>query len=499
MASRKPLVRDSGGVRQMAAGDAIKLLGPLNQVASGSLTSASGIADLSTVNADTVKLQQSGASISQLGNMPVGTRRRLFISNAVTLAYSSTYIRTPGNADLVLNPGAYVDVEVLSNAGQWYVMGGMTATGTALVGSDSTKLPLAGGKMTGALNFASPVTLADSATPAIGAAASNNIVLNGTTTITGFDTIAAGATRLVKFAAARTLQYQATSFILPGAANITTAAGDMALFRSLGSGYWECVFYQRADGTPLVSAAQRSGRNLLINPLFNVNQRAYTSGAATTAANQYTYDRWKVPTSGQSVSLSGVIATVPAGGLTQIIEGTNLEPGTNTYCVSWTGTATCQVNGTTVANGGTFSAAYGGSVTVTFASGTLSLPKVEVGASATPFYNRSYDEELTAARRYARAVAVRNVTGQLYSATAARFDYIMDTPMRSAPAVSTTMTTSGSFSGDAIGSGQALFTTMSSPQTTVTSVNFDYTGATGSYTANQRIVALDSYFLDAEL
>jgi hypothetical protein len=98
--------------------------------------------------------------------------------------------------------------------------------------------------LAGAVNGAAPVSIASASTVNIGAAASNNITITGTTTITAFDSIAAGAERTVVFAAALTLTHSGTSLILPGAANITTVAGDTATFLSLGSGNWRCTSYQ---------------------------------------------------------------------------------------------------------------------------------------------------------------------------------------------------------------------------------------------------------------
>ena len=92
------------------------------------------------------------------------------------------------------------------------------------------------------------VTIASATTTDIGASASENISVTGTTTITGLGTVAAGAIRTVTFAAALTLTYNATSLILPGSASITTAAGDVATFISLGSGNWRCVNYVKASG-----------------------------------------------------------------------------------------------------------------------------------------------------------------------------------------------------------------------------------------------------------
>lgn len=95
------------------------------------------------------------------------------------------------------------------------------------------------------LNMAAEIDVA-SATPNIGAALSNNIRITGTTTITAFDTVAAGIRRNVRFEGALTLTYNGTSLILPGGMNITTVANDRAEFLSLGSGNWICTSYEYA-------------------------------------------------------------------------------------------------------------------------------------------------------------------------------------------------------------------------------------------------------------
>ncbi len=95
--------------------------------------------------------------------------------------------------------------------------------------------------------------VASASTTNIGAAGSSNVRITGTTTITAFDTVASGTTVNIRFAAALTLTYNATSLILPSAANITTAANDTATAVSLGSGNWIVIDYMRANGTPLVT------------------------------------------------------------------------------------------------------------------------------------------------------------------------------------------------------------------------------------------------------
>lgn len=124
-----------------------------------------------------------------------------------------------------------------------------------------------------AINQAKGADIADSATPAIGAAAGNTVVLNGTTTITAFDTVQAGTQRTVIFAGARTLTHNATSLILPTGANITTAANDTADFVSLGSGNWRLTNYEKANGTPLVS--------------INANVQSFDSSGTWTKPNGY--------------------------------------------------------------------------------------------------------------------------------------------------------------------------------------------------------------------
>ena len=77
--------------------------------------------------------------------------------------------------------------------------------------------------------------------------------ITGTTGIaaSNFGTVDAGIERTIVFDGALLLTHNGTSFILPGAANITTAAGDVAVFRSEGSGNWRCVSYEKASGAPV--------------------------------------------------------------------------------------------------------------------------------------------------------------------------------------------------------------------------------------------------------
>lgn len=165
-------------------------------------------------------------------------------------------------------------------------------------------------------------------------------------------------------------------------------------------------------GTDQVRVANLNGghlsgfRNLLINGNPLINQRGYVSGTATSGANEYTLDRWRVVTSGQSItwttSQNVRTVTAPAGGVEQVIEGSNILSGT--YTLNWTGTATATVNGTAVSKGGTVTLTGGTNATVRFSGGTFALAQLEVGSVATPFERRSWPQELLLCQRYYCAV-----------------------------------------------------------------------------------------------
>lgn len=86
---------------------------------------------------------------------------------------------------------------------------------------------------------------------ALSLGAGNWFDVTGTTAITSIDTLGVGTLVLLQFDDALTLTHHATDLILPGGANITTAAGDIALFYEYATGDWRCISYQRASGMPV--------------------------------------------------------------------------------------------------------------------------------------------------------------------------------------------------------------------------------------------------------
>ena len=76
--------------------------------------------------------------------------------------------------------------------------------------------------------------------------------VTGTTAITSIGTQGIGSHVTLHFDGALTFTHHATDLILPGAANITTATGDIATLYEYASGDWRCVNYTKASGESVI-------------------------------------------------------------------------------------------------------------------------------------------------------------------------------------------------------------------------------------------------------
>lgn len=99
--------------------------------------------------------------------------------------------------------------------------------------------------------------IASAATVVLDNATGDIVDVTGTTGITAI-TLADGREVKVRFTGILTLTHGA-SLVLPTAANISTAAGDFAIFRGYASGVVRCVSYQRASGAALAGAGGLGG------------------------------------------------------------------------------------------------------------------------------------------------------------------------------------------------------------------------------------------------
>lgn len=204
-------------------------------------------------------------------------------------------------------------------------------------------------------------------------------------------------------------------YIAASADAAQTAIGGTAIGKSIFVAA-DAATVRLAAGVP--NSGPLSGlRNLIINGNFAINQRAYVSGTATSGANQYTLDRWRVVTSGQNATFTasgnGNLVTAPAGGLEQVIEGLSIAGGT--YVINWTGTATCTVGGVARAKGDTFTLTANTDSTIRFTSGTVGEVQVEPGSVVTGFESRPVGVELHLCCRYfwrrSGSVAVQGYAG----------------------------------------------------------------------------------------
>jgi hypothetical protein len=215
--------------------------------------------------------------------------------------------------------------------------------------------------------------------------------------------------------------------------------------RNAANSAWLTIGTLGATNLGLVPAASSGMRNLLINPGFTINQRGYVSGTAV-AATGYTFDRWAIGAVGQSFtwtdSLGVRTVTVPTGAvymMQQIIEPLSFV-GTQTYTLSWAGTASGYVwqastGYVSVANGGSVSLAGGASTAVAFTGGTVSNPQLEPGPVATAFERRPIALELAMCKRYFQYVPF-NMSFSAASAGAGLEVGITWAEMRASPTVS---------------------------------------------------------------
>lgn len=134
-------------------------------------------------------------------------------------------------ADVTIAPDVGVILQYDSTSSRWRAQGGTSLDSLTSNGAD----------------------IASATTTNLTTATGDTVDVTGTTTITAI-TLTDGDERRVRFTGALTLTHGA-SLVLPGAANITTAAGDIAVFRGYSSSVVRCVDYQKASGLAIVVAA----------------------------------------------------------------------------------------------------------------------------------------------------------------------------------------------------------------------------------------------------
>jgi hypothetical protein len=121
--------------------------------------------------------------------------------------------------------------------------------------------------------------IASAATTNLATATGVNVTVTGSTTITAFGTANAGVFRIVRFSGAPLITHNATSLICLGGADVQAAAGDVAIFRSEGSGNWRMVAYSQASAPPT-----NSGRYVSAYQTYTAAGSVYTFAHGLSAA-----------------------------------------------------------------------------------------------------------------------------------------------------------------------------------------------------------------------
>lgn len=147
----------------------------------------------------------------------------------------------------------------------------------------------------------SSATAASASTVNMASVPQGVVSISGTTTITGLGTVSAGIIKTLIFQGILTFTHNATTLILPGAASITTAAGDVAIMASEGSGNWRCLSYSKASGFAVSFGAVLSGVGA-------------ATGAATIANADYAIRwNWALTTASKSAFIFGESAASTGG------------------------------------------------------------------------------------------------------------------------------------------------------------------------------------------
>lgn len=234
-------------------------------------------------------------------------------------------------------------------------------------------------------------TIPSATTTDLSVASGDYLIVSGTTTITGLGTAFAGFTVNVQFSGTLLLTYNATSLILPGGGSITTAAGDIATFRSLGAGNWICTAYllggagfspaanvpayNPSGGATVTLTAAQNGQTFLLDAATGVTYTlpapaiGLTYNFAVTVS--VTSSAHEVKTNAGTVFLEGVIAQI--GSATTF--GFKAD-GTTILALKMNGTTTGGVLGSQF----TF-------VCVSATEWLVSGINVASGTAATPFTN----------------------------------------------------------------------------------------------------------------
>jgi len=194
--------------------------------AAASDMASSGTVDLSTANGFFVNITGT-TSITSFGTENAGIHYLLKFAGSLTLTHNATSLILPGGVNIQTQAGDLAWM-ISEGSGNWRCAFYQPAQGEGI------RLGING------------ADVASAATLNLDTSTGLCVDVTGTTTITAI-TLGEGDTRVVRFTGALTLTHGA-SLVLPNAANITTVAGDYAIFRGYSGGVVRCVNYSPETG-----------------------------------------------------------------------------------------------------------------------------------------------------------------------------------------------------------------------------------------------------------
>jgi hypothetical protein len=209
----------------------------INELIGAPLASASTV-DLRAATGNFLHI--TGAATINTITLFAGAERTVIFDGAATLTNSASLV-LPGVANIV------------TSAGDRAIFRG-DASGVvrciSYIKADGSPVSLKGN--IGTIDEQLGTAIPSAATVNLETATGNYIHVTGVTTITAI-TLNAGAERTVIFDGALTLTNGA-NLLLPGGSNITTAAGDRAIFRGDASSIVYCIAYVKAAGAGVAGA-----------------------------------------------------------------------------------------------------------------------------------------------------------------------------------------------------------------------------------------------------
>lgn len=272
----------------------------------GSDIASASTVDLSTATGEYLTVTGT-TNITAFGTVSSGIRFLVRFSGSLRLTHSAALL-LPGATRIQTQAGDHALLESLGS-GNWRCVAFYRASVMPVLNCPGD-------------------TIASASTVDLGTATGDYLTISGTTPITSFGTVNSGNRFTLYFSDALTITHNGTSLILPRGLDITTTAGDVAEFISLGSGNWRCLSYTKTNAipsdnyagtfTPVLADASSGGHEATAGTVGRYEKKGKTVIAWITLANIDTTGL----TAGNQVFITGLPFTCITSGGHRMYSGT---------------------------------------------------------------------------------------------------------------------------------------------------------------------------------